>query len=108
MRRTPLAALMLTTCAAVVAAAAGDLVSGPASGTPDTQYSNPDQAARRISLADFKKLHDTGDVIVLDVRGADAYRIGHIPGAVSVPLDTVAAKAAEWKTATRPVVTYCT
>lgn len=63
--------------------------------------------AARMLLPDFKKLADTGGVIVLDVRSADQYRAGHIPGAQSVPLDTVAAKAATWKSATKPIVTYC-
>jgi len=105
MRRTSRVTLMVAACAGTIAAAAA---SSPGAPTPGAQYANPDQAARRISLAEFKKLHDAGDVVVIDVRGADAYRRGHIPGALSVPLDTVAAKAAEWKTATRPIVTYCT
>lgn len=62
----------------------------------------------RISLPEFRKLVEAGTVIVLDVRSPQAYREGHIPGALSVPLETVAARAAEWRGATRPVVTYCT
>jgi 3-mercaptopyruvate sulfurtransferase SseA len=62
----------------------------------------------RISLAEFRKLVEAGTVVVLDVRSPQAYREGHIPGAISVPLETVAARAAEWRGATRPVVTYCT
>ena len=108
MRRTSRVTLMVAACAATMAAAAAAVASSPGAATPGAQYANPDQAPRRISLAEFKKVHDAGDVVVIDVRGADAYRRGHIPGALSVPLDTVAAKAAEWKTATRPIVTYCT
>lgn len=62
----------------------------------------------RISLAEFRKLVEAGTVVVLDVRSPQAYREGHIPGAVSVPLETVAARAAEWRGAARPIVTYCT
>ena len=61
----------------------------------------------RIPLAEFKKLVDSGGVIVLDVRSLDQFRAGHVPGATSVPLDTVAARASEWKKATKPIVTYC-
>jgi rhodanese-related sulfurtransferase len=46
-------------------------------------------------------------VVVLDVRGADAYRAGHIPGAVLVPLETVAGRAAEYAKVAKPIVTYC-
>jgi rhodanese-related sulfurtransferase len=60
-----------------------------------------------MPLAEFKKLADSGGVIILDVRSVDQFRAGHIPGALSVPLDTVAARASEWKSATKPVVTYC-
>ena len=63
--------------------------------------------ASRMSLAEFKKLADGRGAIVLDVRSADQYRAGHIPGAISVPLNTVAARASEWKSATKPIVTYC-
>jgi hydroxyacylglutathione hydrolase len=63
--------------------------------------------APRIPMSAFKKLYDEGGVIVLDVRGADAYRQGHIRGALSVPLETVAARAGEWRDARKPVVAYC-
>jgi 3-mercaptopyruvate sulfurtransferase SseA len=63
--------------------------------------------APRMPLADFKKLADSGGVIVLDVRSADQFRAGHIPGAISVPLNIVPARASEWKSATKPIVTYC-
>jgi len=63
--------------------------------------------AARMPLAQFKRLSDAGGVIVLDVRSVDQFRAGHIPAALSVPLDTVAARASEWKTATKPIVTYC-
>jgi 3-mercaptopyruvate sulfurtransferase SseA len=64
-------------------------------------------AAGRIGVGDLKKLHDAGKVVVLDVRSAAAYRDGHIAGALSVPLDTVVQRAAEF-TGGRIVVTYCT
>jgi 3-mercaptopyruvate sulfurtransferase SseA len=66
-----------------------------------------ESSAGRIPLAEFKKLYDEGNAIVLDVRGIETYREGHIPGAISVPLGTVEARAAEWKTTKRPIVTYC-
>ena len=40
----------------------------------------------RISLAEFKKLHDQDKVLVIDTRSADSYGGGHIPGAINVPL----------------------
>jgi 3-mercaptopyruvate sulfurtransferase SseA len=64
-------------------------------------------AAPRMSLQEFKKLLDKGEVVVIDVRGAESYAQGRIPGAVLVPLETVSARAAEFKDVRKPVVTYC-
>jgi rhodanese-related sulfurtransferase/DNA-binding transcriptional ArsR family regulator len=47
-----------------------------------------------------------GDVMVLDVRPTDEYRAGHIPGAVSMPLDELERRLAEIPR-DRSVVAYC-
>ena len=44
-------------------------------------------AVEPISLPDLLKRARRDDVIVLDTRPAHEYRAGHIPGAVSVPVD---------------------
>jgi predicted sulfurtransferase len=77
-----------------------------APGTRVVAQGGPEDSPR-ISLAEFKQLLAANNVIVLDVRGDQAYRAGHIPGAVLVPLETVDARASEWKSATKPIVTYC-
>ena len=70
--------------------------------------------APRISQQDFKKLFTARNVVVVDTRVEDVYALGHIPGAVLVPLEgrltwpeayekTVVALIASKK----PVVTYC-
>jgi predicted sulfurtransferase len=70
--------------------------------------------APRISQQDFKKLFTAKNVVVVDTRVEDVYALGHIPGAVLLPLEghltwpeayekTVAALIASKK----PVVTYC-
>lgn len=63
--------------------------------------------APRITVAEFKKLRAEGEVIVLDVRDADSYKAGHIPGARSIPLDQLASHADELKAANKAIVTYC-
>ena len=47
-----------------------------------------------------------GEVTVLDVRPAEEYRAGHIPGALSVPLEELESRLAELP-ADREVVAYC-
>lgn len=63
--------------------------------------------APRITQEEFKKLHDTHAVVVVDVRDGDQFKAGHIPGALSIPLDQVAARADELKAYKKPIVTYC-
>ncbi len=62
----------------------------------------------RIAMADFKKLLATNGVVVIDVRSADAYAAGHIPGALSVPEETITSGLAEkLKKMGKPIATYC-
>jgi rhodanese-related sulfurtransferase len=49
---------------------------------------------------------ERGDVLVLDVRPAAEYAAGHIPGAVSVPLDELRTRVGELPAETE-IVAYC-
>jgi len=62
----------------------------------------------RIAMADFKKLLAAGEVVVIDVRSSDAYAAGHIPGALSIPLESInPALAEKLKRMGKPVAAYC-
>jgi rhodanese-related sulfurtransferase len=61
----------------------------------------------RISFAEFKKLYDEKKAVVIDVRSAEAFEAGHIPGARSVPLDRVQSQIDELRSLNRPIVVYC-
>jgi len=61
----------------------------------------------RLEIAECLKRVAAGTAIVIDVRSAEAYAAGHVAGALSVPLDTVAAKAGELKKLGKAVVAYC-
>jgi 3-mercaptopyruvate sulfurtransferase SseA len=84
----------------IAVALAGGL---PVSGAQDDLAS----ARLRIEWGEFKKLYDAGKVVVVDVRGPDAFEAGHIPGARSVPLDQVESRADELKKLGKPLVFYC-
>lgn len=71
------------------------------------QYRTEPQITGRISFEEFKKLYDKDAVLILDVRDANSYRNGHIPGSISIPLNDVAPRAEELKKEKRPIVTYC-
>jgi phage shock protein E len=43
------------------------------------------RADRLVSLADFQRMAREPNTIVLDARSADAYREGHIGGAINLP-----------------------
>lgn len=64
-------------------------------------------SAPRIPQAEFKKLLSDGTIFVIDVRDHQSYVNGHIPGAVSMPLETLASHVAELKAAKKPIVAYC-
>lgn len=49
---------------------------------------------------------DDGTVTILDVRPEDEFRLGHIPGALNVPIEQLAARLAELPR-DREIVAYC-
>ena len=61
----------------------------------------------RIDWSEFKKLYDSKQVAVVDVRDPISFEAGHIPGALSVPLSQVEPRAAELKKLGKPIVLYC-
>ena len=63
--------------------------------------------APRIALAELEASLAAGKLVLLDVRSADAYAAGHIPGAQSVPLADLSQHADELRAAKKPIVAYC-
>lgn len=75
---------------------------------PQTTAAVPMPRTDRMAMADFKKLLAANNVVVIDVRSADSYVAGHIPGALSVPESTINAAVAEkLKKMGKPIATYC-
>ena len=66
-------------------------------------------AVVRVSQDDFRKLHASESVLVVDVRDALAFAGGHIAGAIHVPLLDTERRAAEVikQAKDRTIVTYC-
>ena len=63
----------------------------------------------RIAMAEFKKLQAENKVLVIDVRDAQSFATGHIPGARSIPLATLLepANLADLKGSKKEIVLYC-
>src|SRR5262245_25663529 len=51
---------------------------------PSTQ--NAEDKIPRVKVEEAKKMVAEGKAIIIDVRGADAYKMSHIKGALDVPL----------------------
>jgi rhodanese-related sulfurtransferase/DNA-binding transcriptional ArsR family regulator len=62
--------------------------------------------AEVVDRAKLLRRAQAGDLLVLDVRPAEEYAAGHIPGAVSIPLDQLVDRIAELPDGVE-VVAYC-
>lgn len=71
--------------------------------------------APRISQQDFKKLIAAKNVIIVDTRVEDVFAMGHIPGAIRLPLEGRMTWAESYEktvipsllASKKPVITYC-
>lgn len=66
--------------------------------------------ARLIDLATFEAKARQSDSIILDTRSADAFRLGHIDGAVNLPFSDFTAeklRAVLGDDTDRPILIYC-
>jgi rhodanese-related sulfurtransferase len=59
-----------------------------------------------VDRAELLRRAESGDVVVLDVRPADEYAAGHIPGAIGIPVDQLAERIAELPDGVE-VIAYC-
>ncbi|AWZ08582.1 MULTISPECIES: metalloregulator ArsR/SmtB family transcription factor [unclassified Streptomyces] len=73
--------------------------------TARTAYLGNDQP-EEVGRDDLLARAQAGEVLVLDVRPASEYDAGHIPGALSIPVEELAERIAELPADTE-VVAYC-
>ena len=88
---------------------AGGAPPSPLTVPPSTQTVTPDQAATvsRIAPEELKSLVDRGAVTVIDVRDAEHFNLGHIPGSLHIPMSRVEGEIASIPKG-KKIVTYCT
>jgi 3-mercaptopyruvate sulfurtransferase SseA len=73
----------------------------------NTPPPNPADNARRITAEELHKLWEKKDVLIIDTRAEPDYKASHIPGAISIPANVVAAKVDELPR-DKMIVAYCT
>lgn len=61
----------------------------PDAGKPDGMETSGG-AYQKIDAAEAKRMIDAGGVTVVDVRRADEYEDGHVPGAINIPNEDIA------------------
>ena len=66
----------------------------------------PSPAPGKVDGAAAKSLVASGARVV-DVRTADEFASGHVPGAINIPYDQLPGRAAEIGPPSTPVVLYC-
>jgi hypothetical protein len=83
--------------------------SAPATPTasPGIQVEGPYPEVLRVSPQDAKAALDLGSATFVDVRGDAVYAIGHIPGALSIPLADIETRLTELDQ-DKWIITYCT
>lgn len=69
-------------------------------------YFDARDAMEPISRAELVERAQNGDVSVIDVRPREEYALGHVPGAVCVPLEELESRLAEFDPA-QQIVAYC-
>jgi len=70
------------------------------------RYLDEPESLQPVSARELVELIRADEVIVLDVRPGDEYASGHIPGAISIPVDELVGRLAELDRE-REVVAYC-
>lgn len=90
----------------VVAMGVGVAILPGAGGAQGSEGGEPKTFPARVSSDQAHDLVKKG-ALLLDVRTPAEYASGHVPGAVNVPFDELAARQAELGAKDRPVVLYC-
>jgi 3-mercaptopyruvate sulfurtransferase SseA len=85
------------------------VTSQPASPTASTALNSslPYPNVARLNIMDARKAFDQKTAVFLDVRDADSFNAGHIPGAVNIPLSEFDTRFKELKT-DQWIIAYCT
>lgn len=60
----------------------------------------------RVSVQEAREALEDGSAIFLDVRSSESFEAGHIPGAISMPIDEISERINELPS-NAWIITYC-
>lgn len=98
--------IMLLVCALTLLAACSRNNAREVEDSQALQTPTPDDGVRRVSIEELRAALEKNEAIVVDVRGAVEYKLGHIRGARSIPLGLVKEQAKELPK-DKLIVSYC-
>lgn len=116
MRSIILASALLVTALVVIlavsashkkdAAGAASQAAQPTPVPQTPQQPAPADGVRRVTVDELRAALEKGTAIVIDVRGEDQYKAGHIKGALWIPGDQIGSRAKELPK-DKLIVAYC-
>lgn len=84
-------------------------ITEPVSTQPPANLPQTDAEVSRVPADQAKAALDSGDAVIVDVRGADAYARSHITGALEVSLSAIQTDPANLPLdKNKWIITYCT
>ena len=84
-------------------------ITEPISTQPPANLPQTDAEVSRVPADQAKAALDSGDAVIVDVRGADAYARSHITGALEVSLSAIQTDPANLPLdKNKWIITYCT
>lgn len=78
----------------------------PTSSSAGTSLAQASDDARRITADEVRELLEKNKAVLVDVRGVETYKAGHIKGALSIPLSEIEGRAKELPR-DKMIVAYC-
>lgn len=103
-------ATLLVALSVLIAARASHQSDGATASTQTEQQAQtqptPADGVRRISVEELRVALEKGTAIVVDVRGEEQYKAGHIKGALWIPSEKIASRTKELPK-DKLIVAYC-
>jgi hypothetical protein len=90
------------------ASTAGERSARPAAASPSPHANqNAEDKMPRVKVEDAKKMAAEGKAVIIDVRGAEAYKMSHIKGALDIPLNKLEARDFKDVPKDKVIIAYC-